>query len=165
MLPKTFPSLLLALCALSGPTLAHAANFADLQVVQEAAKTGMWTMSTAGTLPDGKPFPGNNRTVCATREEVLKSLANPFMWNEKTGVEDQDCPTSLTTNTSTIGVASMQCKPQTIQLPGQSVAIPSTTLTTEFRRTGKQNWTVKTGNVVTTITYHGESTASCVASR
>lgn len=165
MFSKTLPSLLLAVAFIAGPSTASAAKFSELKVVQEAAQTGMWTMSTTGTLPDGKPFPSNKKTVCATKEEVVKSMDNPYMWNEKTGEEDRDCPTTLTTNTSTLGVTSMQCKPQTIKMPGQNVVIPAVALTTEYRRVGKQNWTVKTGNIVTDITYHGEASAGCVAKR
>ncbi|MGI4847540.1 MAG: hypothetical protein ACRYGK_05310 [Janthinobacterium lividum] len=161
---KSIPALL-TMAALAWPALSHAAKFSDLVVVQEAAQTGMWTTSTSGVYPDGKPFPSNKKTACATKEEVLKSLDNPFMWNEKTGEEDRSCPTTLTTNTSALGVASMRCKPQTINVAGQSVSIPAVALTTEFKRVGNNNWTVKTGNIVTNITYHGAATASCVAKR
>lgn len=157
---------LTALAGLSSPTLTHAAKFSDLKVVQEAAQSGMWTMATSGTLPDGKPFPASSNSICATKQQVIESLANPFMWNEKTGEEDRDCPTVLTTNTSTLGVATMTCKAQSIQLPGQApIAIPAIPLSTEFKRTGQQTWTVKTGSVVTNITYQGAATAGCVAKR
>lgn len=162
---NALPAAALALAVLALPSLSQAANFSDLQVVQEAAQTGMWTMTTTGTLPDGKPFPSRKNTVCATRQEVIKSFNNPFMWNEKTGEEDRDCPTRLTTNTATVGVATLSCKAQTIELPGQSVKLPATPLSTEFKRTGKDTWTVRTGNVLTHITYHGAATAACVGKR
>lgn len=98
----------------------------------------MWTRATSGTLPDGKPFPATSESVCATKQQVIDSLANPFMWNEKTGEEDRDCPTTVTTNTSTLGVATLTCKPQTIQLLGQApIAVPATPLSTEFKRVGQ----------------------------
>lgn len=168
---KTSPAVLAltAVAALSGwasPGVSHAARFSDLKVVQEAAQTGMWTRATSGTLPDGQPFPATSESVCATKQQVIDSLANPFMWNEKTGEEDRDCPTTLTTNTSTLGAATMTCKPQSIQMPGQApIAVPAMSLNTEFKRVGQQNWTVKTGNVLTQITYHGAATAGCVAKR
>ena len=155
-----------ALVGWASPGASHAAKFSKLKVVQEAAQTGMWTRATSGTLPDGKPFPATSESVCATKQEVIESLANPFVWNSKTGEEDRDCPTVLTTNTSTLGLATMTCKPQTIQLLGQApIAIPATPLSTEFKRVGQQSWTVKTGNVLTKITYHGAATAVCAAKR
>ncbi|MDO9402879.1 MAG: hypothetical protein Q7T87_02485 [Polaromonas sp.] len=145
---------------------AHAAKFSDLKVVQEAAQDGTWTMVTSGPLPNGKPMPPRSNTVCATKAEVIKSLSNPFMWNEKTGEEDKTCPTVLTTNTSTLGVATMKCAPISINLPGQKVDLPANQeLSTEFKRTGKETWTVKTGQVLTNVTYHGSATAGCVAKR
>lgn len=155
-----------AMVGWASPGVSHAAKFSDLRVVQEAAQTGMWTRATSGTLPDGKPLPATSESVCATKQQVIDSLANPFMWNSKTGEEDRDCPTILTTNTSILGVATMTCKPQSIQLPGQApIAIPATPLSTEFKRTGQQTWTVRTGDVLTKITFHGAATAGCVAER
>ena len=159
-------SALAAVAGLTIPAMSYAAKFSDLKVVREAAQTGMWTRVTSGTLPDGKPFPAIIASACASKDEVIESLANPFMWNSKTGEEDRDCPTVLTTNTSTLGVATMTCKAQSIQLPGQpSIAIPATPLSTEFKRTGQQTWTVTTGKIVTEITYQGAATSACVSKR
>jgi hypothetical protein len=162
---QAIPAAVLTLTMLAYPNLSQAANFSDLKVVQEAAQTGMWTMATSGTLPDGKPFPARKNTVCATKQEVIKSFSNPFMWNEKTGEEDRECPTVLTTNTATLGVATMSCKAQKIDLPGQSVSLPAVPLSTEFKRTGKETWTVTTGAVITHVTYHGAATSACTSKR
>lgn len=158
--------LLITVASISFSTMSNAAKFSDLIVVKEAAKAGKWTMSTSGTLPDGKPFPSSTNTVCATKQEVIESLNNPFMWDEKTGEEDSDCPTTLTTNTTTIGIASLSCKMKTISLPGQPpIKLPDTLITTEFKKISSTTWTVKTGNITTNITYHGAATAACVATR
>jgi len=166
MFSKTLPSLLLAITSLGVYSAAHAAKFSDLQVVQEAAQAGQWTMTTSGTLPDGTPYPARTETVCATKQDVLESMNSSFTSDTSTGVDDKQCPTTLSTNTSTLGVATLNCKIPPIKLPGQkAIVVPDVVLKTEFKRTGKQTWTVKTGNVVTNITYHGTATASCMAAR
>ena len=166
MFSKTLPSLLLAITALGVYSAAHAAKFSDLPVVQEAAQAGQWTMATSGTLPDGKPYPARTETVCATKQEVLESMNSSFISDTRTGMDDKQCPTILSTNTSTLGVATLNCKVPPIKLLGQkTIVLPDVVLKTEFKRTGKQTWTVKTDNVVTNITYHGAATASCMAVR
>lgn len=158
-------SYLVLAAVLTSPVLTYAANFSDLKVVQEAAQTGMWTMVTTGTLTDGRTVPPRSETVCATKQEVIESFSNPFMWDTRTGEEDRDCPTVLTENTSTVGVATMSCKAITIAFPGQPLSIPATELSTEFKRTSRETWTIRTGNVLTNITYHGAATAGCVVNR
>lgn len=161
---RTMSPVFLAVAALTC-SLAQAAKFSELKVIQEAAQAGTWTIATSGTLPDGKPFPASKRTVCASREEVARSFDSSFMMDSKTGADDKTCPTTLTTNTSTVGVATMTCPAMNIDLPGQKLKIPATTVSTEFKRTGQQTWTAKTGNVLTNITYHGSATANCAANR
>jgi hypothetical protein len=144
---------------------AHAAHFSDLVIVQEAAQTGLWTSVLSGTMPDGSTAPKKTETMCATKAEILQNFNHAMYYDTKTGQEQKECPTKLTTNTSTLGVATMTCPAQTVVAAGKTFKIPSFTAIGEFKRINKQQWTIRYDKMISTVTYHGSASASCIKNR
>lgn len=146
-------------------TQAYAAHFSDLTIVQQAAQTGLWTSVLSGTMPDGSNAPKKTETMCATKAEILQNFNHAMMYNNKTGQEQKECPTKLTTNTSTLGVATMTCPAQTLAVAGKTFTIPSFTAIGEFKRINKQQWQIRYDKMISTVTYHGSTSASCIKNR
>ncbi len=142
--------------------LAQADVASNLKVIQSAAQTGMWTISTSGKLGE-MVIPSKTETACVTKEEILENY-NHAVWLDK-GVEEKDCPTSLTTNTSTLGVATAICPPSKIVMGQKAIRVPEVRVSVEFKQINSNQWTTKMDKVVTTMTYHGESTADCTKTR
>lgn len=141
---------------------ANAANLSDLKVIQEAAQTGMWTMTSKGS-PEGMQLPDSSQTVCATREEVLSKFDHALAHNPDGGI--QQCPTKLTTNTASQGVATMACPASKLAMGEKTINVPGMTLSAEFKKTGPNRWSSNMANVLGTYTYHGAATADCVNKR
>ncbi|NOT64464.1 MAG: hypothetical protein HOP06_00180 [Methylotenera sp.] len=144
---------------------ANAEVIANLKVVQQAAQTGLWTSVLSGTMPDGSPAPNKTETVCASKAEILQNFNHALYWDTKTGQEQKECPTKLTTNTSTLGVASMTCPAQTVVAAGKTFKMPSWSVVGEFKQMNKNQWTIKMGNMLSTVSYHGSASASCIKNR
>jgi hypothetical protein len=161
----TLTSRLLSLTALLSVSIAHADKLSNLKVIQEAAQTGKWTTVLSGTMANGSPVPKKTETLCATKEEVLALYDEAIYTNTQTGAENTSCPTILTVNTPTRGVATMTCPGQTINTGGQTIKIPGFTAVTEFKRINNMTWTTTFGTMVSTATFHGAATATCVATR
>jgi hypothetical protein len=162
---RTIVGISTAICFAVSASAAYAENLSGLKVVQDAAQTGMWTSAFSGTMPDGSPVPQKTESFCATKAEVLDKFNQALYYDNKTRVESKDCPTVLSTNTSTLGIAKMTCPAQTHVVAGKKFTIPSFTAIAEFKRVNKDRWTIKFGNMLSTITYHGSATANCVTSR
>jgi hypothetical protein len=91
-------------------------------------------------------FPRDQRErVC---QRVIDSLANPFMWNEKTGEEDRDCPPTTPSPRTRQPSASLHHDLQATAFKclAAPIAVPPC-LEHRVQVVGQQNWTVKTGNV------------------
>jgi hypothetical protein len=116
-------------------------------------------------MADGSPVPKKTEILCATKEEVLALYDQAIYTNTQTGAENMSCPTILTVNTPTRGVASMTCPGQTINAGGKEMKIPGFTAITEFKRINNTTWTTTFGTMVSTATFHGAATATCVAAR
>jgi hypothetical protein len=161
----THTTRLLTLAALLSVSIAHADKLSNLKVIQDAAQTGKWTTVLSGTMADGSPVPKKTEILCATKEEVLALYDQAIYTNTQTGAENMSCPTILTVNTPTRGVASMTCPGQTINAGGKEMKIPGFTAITEFKRINNTTWTTTFGTMVSTATFHGAATATCVAAR
>jgi hypothetical protein len=161
----TLISRLFSIAALLSVSIAHADKLSNLKVIQEAAQTGKWTTLLSGTMADGSPVPKKTETVCATKEEVLALYDQAIYTNTLTGVENTSCPTILTVNTPTRGVATMTCPGQTINMGDKEMKIPGFTAVTEFKRINNDTWTTTFGTMVSTAKFHGAATAACVATR
>ncbi len=144
---------------------AGAANLSELEVVKEAANTGLWTSVSGGTLADGTPVPKKTETICATKEEALKAFDQAIMYNNKTGKESAGCPTSITTNSSNLGIASMICPANTLNVGGQAISIPEVKATVEIKKLNANQWIINFGTMNSTLTYQGAATKGCVATR
>jgi hypothetical protein len=145
--------------------VARAEPISSLKVIQDAAQTGMWTSVLSGHMTDGSPVPKKTETFCATKAEILDSFSQALYYDNKTREEDKGCPTVISTNTSTLGVAKATCPAQTHLLAGTKIEIPSTTVIAEYKRINKNQWTIKFGTMLSTITFHGSATANCVNGR
>lgn len=148
-----------------GSAQANAAHFSDLVIVQEAAQTGLWTSVSSGTMADGSQMPKKTEIMCATKAEILQNFNHAIYYDTRTGKEQKDCPTKLTTNTSTLGIASMTCPAQNLFVAGKTFKTPSFTAIGEFKHINKQQWTIRLDKMLSTLTYHGSATASCVKNR
>lgn len=142
-----------------------AAHFSDLVIVQEAAQTGLWTSVSSGTMADGSSVPKKTVTMCATKAEILQNFNHAMYYDTRTGKEQKECPTKLTNNTTTLGVARMTCPAQTVVVAGKTFETPSFTAIGEFKRINKQQWAIRLDKMLSTLTYHGSATASCVKNR
>lgn len=152
---------LLALASLVA-TPANAAKLSDLKVIQDAAQTGMWTMESKGS-PEGMQVPDSSQTVCATREEILSKFDHALAHSPES--ESQQCPTKLTTNTASLGVATMTCPASKLVLGEKTIKVPGMTLTAAFKKTGANRWTSNMANMEGTYTFHGAATAGCINKR
>jgi hypothetical protein len=150
---------------LLSPLQAQAAHFSDLIIVQQAAQTGMWTSVSGGTLEDGSPVPRKTETMCATKEEILQNFNHAMYFDNRTGKENKDCPTKLTTNSTNLGVASMTCPAQKLVVAGKPFNMPGFTAIAEFKRVNSNQWMIKFGKMFSTVTYHGAATAGCINNR
>jgi hypothetical protein len=134
----------------------------NLKVIQSAAQTGMWTIATSGKLGE-MVIPSTTETTCVTKSEILENY-NHAVWRDG-NIEERDCPTTLTTNTSTLGVATAICPASTIVVLQKTIHVPEVRVSIEFKQINSNQWTAKMDKVVTTMTYHGESTADCTKTR
>ncbi|QCB47236.1 hypothetical protein [Hydrogenophaga sp. PAMC20947] len=160
------------LCSLSTASLlalvslvaapANAAKLSDLKVIQDAAQTGMWTMESKGS-PEGMQVPDSSQTVCATREEILSKFDHALAHSPEG--ESQQCPTKLTTNKASLGVATMTCPASKMVVGKNTINLPGMTLSAEFKKVGANRWSSKMANMVGTYTYQGAATAGCVNKR
>jgi hypothetical protein len=153
--------LLIGLCSAQ----AQAAHFSDLTIVQQAAQTGLWTSVLSGQMADGSPVPKKTETMCATKEEILQNFNHAMYYDTKTGKEQKDCPSKLTTNTTTVGVVTMTCPAQKFVVAGKPFNMPGFTAIGEFKRINKQQWTIRYDKMLSTVTYHGTASASCIKNR
>ena len=153
--------LLITLCSIQ----ANAAHFSDLTIVQQAAQTGLWTSVASGTMADGSKVPKKTETMCATNAEILENFNHAMYYNTRTGQEKKESPTKLTTNTTTLGVASMTCPAQNLVVAGKPFNMPSFTAVAEFKRINKQQWQIRFDKMISTLTYHGSASASCIKNR
>jgi hypothetical protein len=144
---------------------ALAAHFSDLTIVQQAAQTGLWTSVLSGQMADGSPAPKKTETMCATKEEILQNFNHAMYYDTKTGKQQKECPSKLTTNTTTVGVVTMTCPAQKLVVAGKPFNIPSLTAVGEFKRINKQQWTIRFDKMLSTVTYHGTASASCIKNR
>ncbi len=161
----TNASLLFSVAALVSVSVAQSEELSKLKVIQEAAHTGKWTTVLSGTMADGSPVPNRAETVCATKEEVLAQFNRALYTNTQTGQENANCPTILTVNTATRGVAAMTCPGQSVNVAGKAFDIPGMTVVVEFKRVNNNTWTTTFGTMVSTATFQGAATAACVATR
>ena len=143
---------------------ASAANLSDLKVIQSAAQTGKWTIASTGS-PQGMNLPSSTETVCATREEILQNFNHALALGP--GGESQQCPTQLSTNTSSLGVATMTCPATKLVMGEKTINVPGMTLSVEVKKTGTNQWTsrVASMNMTGTYTFHGEASADCIKTR
>lgn len=134
----------------------------NLKVIQDAARTGLWTISTTGKLGE-IVVPSTTETACVTKQEILNNY-NHAVWLDR-GVEEKNCPTSLTTNTSMLGVATAICPPSKIVIGQKTIHVPEVKVSVAFEKVDSNQWTAKMDKVTTTMTYHGEATAGCIKTR
>jgi hypothetical protein len=144
---------------------ANAANLSELEVVKEAANTGLWILETGGMFTDGTPVPKKTETICATKEEALKAFDQAIMYDNKTGKESAGCPTTITTNSSNLGIASMICPANNLTVGGQTINIPEVKATVEIKKLNANQWNIKFGTMNSKLTYQGSATKGCVATR
>ena len=134
----------------------------NLKVIRDAAKTGLWTISTSGKLGE-VAIPSKTETVCVTKQEILENYKRA-VWRDR-GIEKEGCPTTLTTNTSIRGVATATCPPSQLVMGQKTIQVPQIKVSVEFEKVNSNQWTSTMDKAVTTMTYHGETTADCVKTR
>jgi hypothetical protein len=144
---------------------ANAANLSELEVVKEAANTGLWILETGGTFTDGSPVPKKTEAMCATKEEALKAFDQAIMYDTKTRKESAGCPTTITTNSSNLGIASMICPANTLNVGGQTISIPEVKATVEIKKLNSNQWMIKFGTMNSKLSYQGAATKGCVNTR
>lgn len=144
------------------PFLARADVASNLKVIQDAAQTGLWTISTSGKLGE-MVIPGKTETACVTKQEILDNY-NHAAWMDR-GAEERDCPTTLTTNTAALGIATATCPPSQIVMGAKTIHVPEVKISVAFEKINSNQWTATMDKAVTLMTYHGDATADCSKTR